>query len=559
VKFKTAVSILKFSLLVGGTAFSSELLAQTATDLNLTFGSRTYFSSGTALWNQAAQIIQPTLIVKDWNSGGGNQTSTIEVGDGSDGAFNSSTWSRFGTVDSVNKIIYFDNSAHSPLQATTFTLDAGWTLIPTKDQPLKIDVLGDATVNGVIECSGADGGSVTGIPGSAGAGGAGRCGGGSGGAGGAVRTGTGAGAWDGSSGTGPSTSISGGTGGSITNGTAGAGGGGGGAFGSATPTPALAAANGGNGTATAGALGARHLDPAFTEIAGGAGGGGGSGSSTQAGAGGGGGGGVIILHVAGNLTIGTNGFIRARGGNGGVTSSDGGEGGSGGGGSIQTWVGKGISLLSSNVSDNAIDASGGANSSGSASRGGDGWNGRTWTASDSTGSGFTTAGAGISPAADVSMTEGFSYSTSGSSQNVITTAIDTQSTLATFNSASFTSTKDADVTLEVAGSNDAFASDDTGWMSTANVADLNNKRYVRFRLSINNSDEVNPTTVSQVTINYTPGLRTDFDFTSAGCGRIDSGSSGSSSSRVWSALLLLLPLLTVINLRARQRQQSRMK
>ena len=539
----TATSFLKFSLLALGTVFPNQVFAQSATDLMINFNTRSFYSSGTALWNQAAQIVQPTVAVVNWNSGGGNQTTVIDVGDGSDGAFNSSTWSQFGSVDSTNKIIYFDNATHPVLKATTFTLDLGWTLIPTAAQPLKIEVLGDATVNGVIECSGGNGGST-------GAAGVGRCGGGNGGLGGAVRSGTGVGAWNGSPGVTPSVSISAGTGGAITNGVAGAGGGGGGAFGSNIPAPTLTAANGGNATATAGTTGTRHLDAAFTELAGAAGGGGGSGSSTQVGAGGGGGGGVILLHVAGNLTIGVSGGINARGGNGGLASGNGGEGGSGGGGSIQTWVGKSISILSSNVSANAIDASGGANTSGSGSHGGDGWNGRTWTSNDSTGSGFTTAGAGITPAADVTMTEGNSYYTSGTSQNVISTAIDTQSTLATFNSATFTSNRSADVTLEVAGSNDAFVADDTGWLANTSVASLNNKRYVRFRLSINNSNNVTPTTVSQIDVNYTPGLRTDFNFNSAGCGRISSGNSGSGMPP-WTGLLMLLPLCAVTLLRRR--------
>lgn len=544
---KAAVSLLKFSLLALGTAFSNQVFAQSAQDLSVNLNSRAFYSSGTALWNQVAGVIQPTIIVKDWsdlNAGGGNQTTTIDVGDGSDGEFTSSTWAQFGSVDSTNKIIHFDNSAHPILQATRFTLDDGWTLIPTAAAPLKIYVLGDANVGGIIDCNGDDGGSVTTTPGSAGLGGSGHCGGGNGGSGGAVFS-------SGNNGFSPSGLITSGTGGAITGGTAGAGGGGGGAFddgstpphNSTTPDPA---SNGGNGSATAGATGTPLADSSFVHLFGSAGGGGGSGSSTQAGAGGGGGGGVIILHVAGNLTIGINGALTARGGKGGTTSNNGGEGGAGGGGSIQTWAFGTFTLQGTNPTAYAIDASGGDVSSASTSNGGAGWPGRSWTVTNSTAGGYVYNAGLLETPASQSLNPSYSYATQSTSQNVITTAIDTQSTLATFHSAGFTSTNDADVTLEISGSNDAFVSDDTGWLPTSSFAELNNKRYVRFRLSINNSDEVTPTTVSQIVVNYTPGLRTDFDFKSAGCGKIGGGSGHLPPP--WSGFFIFLPLLAIAGL-----------
>lgn len=507
-----------------------------AAQLSESFDSKTNFSSSEGIWNFALGKITPTIILKDWNAGSGNQTNTINFGDGSDGEFKASTWSRFATVDTGTKRIYLPTN--KTYQFTHFNLDSTWTLIGTGSDPLVIYVLGNMTVAGKITCSGEDGTSSAGAGASAviGTGGNGRCGGGNGGNGASRYTG---GTNTGVSGSSPSGLISGGNAGSTNANTIGAGGGGGGAW-SDLNQPGQAATGGG----TPGAAPTFNNDTAWTNILGSAGGGGGSGSNSgtsEAGGGGGAGGGVIIIHVAGNMTLPVNGRIEALGGNGGSSPSTGGEGGGGGGGSIQIWVAGTLALEDAfNVKQiNAESGLGGQASGGG--NGGSGYAGRIWiSALDFP----TLSGATYSPVMRINSEGSVEYRT-GVNQETLTGPIDTLSTLANFSAASVSPTV-AGVTVLAAGSRDAFTNDDSGWVALSNISQLNNKRFLKFKITINNASATTPSTVDALTVEYVPGTQKEFEMQSSGCGLV--GSSSGPGSGMMALLLLFMPFVTLIRL-----------
>lgn len=516
-----------------GTAFASQV--------SETFSSRTYWDSGTALWNQARGLLTPALVIRNWNDGS-NRTSDFDIGDGRHGAFNSTTWSQIAdSVDTGTNTIYLNTDEE--FYFTTFDLPASWTLEGVGSKPLTIYVQGDMTVDGTIQCSGKAGGNSTGTMAGAlaGTGGEGRCGGYAGGSGGARYTGGSTG--DGHMGSSATVgTISAGAAGTTTGAGSGSGGGGGGAW-SSFNIPNTASTAGLSGTA--GARGSNDVDSDWTYVQGAAGGGGGSGSSTEAGAGGGAGGGVLIIHVGGNFTAGTTGLLLANGGDGGVSPSDGGGGGAGGGGSIQLWVAENLTL--NGPGNNQISAaSGNIGNTASGGDGGSGWAGRIWIGV--VGAKFSNPlGATNDPSTDL-ISEGTpEYVTSA--VMAISKPLDTLSTLPYFSSAAFSTTGTAtDIQLEVAGSNDAFASDDTGWVSDSNVALIDNKRYVRFRLTLTNSNASTPTTVDSVSIDFTKGEKKEFEFQASGCGWMQNQKP---SGMGMILILLALPLGLALVLKAK--------
>ena len=149
--------------------------------------------------------------------------------------------------------------------------------------------------------------------------------------------------------------------------------------------------------------------------------------------------------------------------------------------------------------------------------GGNGWGGRTWTVYPAIG-GFTSPNfASINPSSDLGSEGATEYSVG--IQTVLSNAYDTSSTLAEFTGASFMPLS-ANVTLEAAGSDDQFQADNTGWVQAVNVAQLNKKRFIRFRLSINNSSGTAPVIVQNVKFNYVAGEKSDFQMKANGCGVI---------------------------------------
>ena len=502
--------------------FSLSSLKTNAASVSESFNSRTHFASSTALWNQALGKITPTMVLRNWNTGGPNQNTDVDFGDGSHGDFNSTTWSKFGTVDTGSKIIYLNTDSFETFKFTNFTLDSTWRIIPVGSRALKIKVLGNMTVSGNILCNGDGGTSSTGTAPTAvaGTGGSARCGG--------FRGGNGAGSYVSGTNTGEaglsstaSVLVTGGQPGFITASTGGAGGGGGGAW------------------TYFGAPGANSSDKGWDFPLGSGGGGGGSGSANEAGGGGGGGGGVIIIHVAGNMNISAGAVIEARGGNGGSSPSTGGEGGGGGGGSIQIWVGDTLSLEDGfNVPQiNALAGLGGNASGGG--NGGDGWRGRNWISAKN----FPAlAGATFAPVQEID-NEGTMEFITATAQTVITKGIDTLSTVPTFTNAAF-SPASADVSVEVAGSRDSFQSDDSGWVSIGNIAQVSNKRFLRFKITINNSNAATPSVVDSVSADYNPGTVRDYDMQSSGCGLVaDVSNDPPPPSNYLMFLFLTLPFL----------------
>ncbi len=511
------------------------------------FTNRANYNSGTAIWNQATGWVTPTLVVKAWDDGSVH-TSNLDVGDGSLGDFNSLTWAHLAaSVDVLNKIIYLNTALHSIFKFRNFTLDAGWTLDSVGNAPLVLYVLGDMTVNGVITCSGHNGTSSIGSAGTAvaGVGGEGRCGGSRGGDGGAVYSG--AGSSSAQNGSSPAIAITGGQGGTISGAGNGSGGGGGGSWGNGGAFIGTAGTTGTIGSG--GAAGTQVSNPNWTQYFGGAGGGGGSGSSLQAGGGGSGGGGILVVHVGRSLSIGVSGQMSADGGSGGSSPSSGGGGGAGGAGSVQTWVGQDLTLLG--AAANTISArTGSAGSPASGGSGGLGWGGRTWTSTPLTNGFFNASGASIDPTSQLTYEGDVEFSVA--SQFVISQSFDTESTLAHFISAAILPAS-ANVSVEFSGSNDSFISDNSGWVSSSQISSLDHKRYLRFRLSLNNLSGTAPEKVHSMTVNFESDEKKNFVFKNSGCGLIQPSQSTSQSTSqqlgpsafsatLFAFFLLLLPL-----------------
>ncbi|MGE0527573.1 MAG: hypothetical protein AB7P49_10955 [Bdellovibrionales bacterium] len=482
------------------------------------FSTRDRLESATAIWNQALGAIHPTLQVMNFMVG--FTPRALDVGDGSDGAFEPSSYGTFSqNGDLSGNVIRLDLTEFPELKVTRFELAAGWRLEPIGNAPLVIRSLSDVLIRGEIWCQGHDGEDASG--GTAGSGGEGRCGGARGGDGGEVgQSGT-----DGADSTAP---VTGGQGGNFTGGAA-VGGGGGGSW-NTTSGPG----NGANATGAGGSAGTSDDGSEFLTIAGGAGGAGGSGTGAAAGAGGGGGGGTVIVHAVrdfdlGEAPVSATGFIYVYGGVGGSSNTTGGPGGGGGGGSVQVFVGRTINIYN-NDGGGASRADGGtAGTNAVPASGGLGGLGRSWFSSvNYNGIGFYT------PAED-NITPG-NVEFSASTQNVVLKGIDLASTRPTLLAIAPTPAS-ADFTTEFAGSSDGFVSDDTGW--TSDLGAIQNKRYVKLRLSITTSNVNTPTMLEAVSVNYTPFERDHFNFKAAGCGRVfhpdDNPSAG-----FWLALFLLL-------------------
>lgn len=484
-------------------------------------------ASTTAVWNTALGVVHPTLKINGYQAiAGPIVSSDLSVGDGSDGSFNVSTYANFGTV--VGNTITINTLDHPVLEFTNFQLDSGYTLTAING-PLVIYSLSTVVINGTINCSGGNGSPAVGDTG--GVGGIGRCGGQNGGRGGDDQA-------SGSGGLPLAGIVSGGGGGSYVGAALGAGGGGGGSY-SGNPgvvgdNSAAPATNTG-GTAGNGLTGA---NPDFTILNGSPGGGGGSGSDTEGGGGGGAGGGTVIIHAVGNVTVANTGFILAVGGNGGGANGGGGGGG-GAGGSVKIFTAGNLHLdVGTDVDVNA--GLGAVPAIGNAGNGGDGTFGRTW-------SNYSTfSGAGSESHASSLLSLGvIEYTTA--SRVAVSKIYDTSSTLAQFQSISATPAS-PDIVLEISGSNDSFVADDTGWLAPAAIASINKKRYVKFRMTLTNSNAAVPTQLDEVQINYTPGIKEDFQFKS-GCGLVKAVPPPSSTSGGMIFLLCLLPFIVSLHLK----------
>lgn len=492
------------------------------------FTSRSHLDFATAVWNQALGKVHPTLQVASYN--GAAAAIDFSVGDGSDGAFDVSTYASFSQGGDVSgNIIRLDTSAHPLLQVTHFYLAPGWSIQPVGNNQIIIESLSYVDIQGEIWCQGYDGGDASGS--SAGSGGQGRCGGTAGGAGGPVASGGSVGST-----VSVSPAVTGGKGGSFS-GTA-VGGGGGGSW-----NTTISAGNGPNSSGANGQGGSSYSDPSFQNLNGASGGGGGSGDATDAGGGGGGGGGLVMIFAVGDVSIGTSpssstGFIYVNGGKGGNGSGSAAPGGGGGGGSVRIAAGGTIHIYNTNGSG-AVQALGGAaGTNGASVTGAVGAGGRAWlsaNAYDYVGSYNPTEQSPISPG-QVQYTSTMEY--------VDTVSFDLGDNTAEILSMAVLPSS-SDFTILVGGSDDNFVSDDTGF--TTSVATVSHKRYIRMEIQIQSTTptSISSGQVSQAQVSYTGGLSliTDFKFQAAGCGRVDNVATPKTNL----LLLLLTPILVLLH------------
>lgn len=489
---------LLLALFISTSAFGAEL--------SETFSTRNSFVTGDAVWNQALGKIHPSLQVMNYGTGTGK---AFDVGDGSHGDFDVATYANFSVGGDVSgNIIRLDLATYPILKVTKFHLAPGWRIEPVGDQPVVIYSLTTVSIEGEIHCEGEDGTNSTGV--TAGVGGQGRCGGADGGNGGAAGA-------NGANGADINGSVTGGGGGHFTGGAAVGGGGGGGWNTTSAPGNAVggSVANGGMG-------GTPAFEPEFVNQLGGAGGGGGSGTPAVPGAGGGGGGGVVIIHAVGDVDIGTSpasvtGFIFANGGKGGTSSTTGGPGGGGGGGGVKVFTGGSLNIWNTDAAgaSQAEAGAGGTNSLAVAAA--NGGTGRSWMTSVT----FTLVGY-YTPAEQAPLQVG-NVEFSNAFQTVETAAVDLMATKVSIDSL-VTSPVSGDFTFKAAGSDDNFATDDTGW--TSNTSLLANKRYVKFQLTIHTSNVNSPTMIDSATLTYTALQREDFKLEAAGCGHVSRGGGG---------------------------------
>lgn len=498
-------------------------LSANARVINESFTSTANKDSSTLVWNTELGRLHPSPLVYDYGATGTSHT-TFSVSDGSDGAFEPSTYAQFGTV--VGNHITVDANQFPVLKVTRFHLDASHTL-SSINGPLVIHSLSTVIIDGVITCNGNNGSSAAG--GSGGSGGTGRCGGFSGGAGGAA----GASGNDGLPTTG---TITGGLGGLFSGAVSGAGGGGGGSYYDSSNQGEA----GYNGTITnlGGANGACTNDDEFINFNGSGGGGGGTGSGSEGGGGGGAGGGTVVIHAVSSVVVTAGGSILATGGDGGSGISGGGGGG-GAGGNIRILTPATLDVQAGGT----ISASHGlgANSTSQVApngKGGFGAPGRTWL-------GVGTLINNGSITNNVITSDGLAGFVSGTVQTATSRSFDTGSNLVSYQSIAADSAS-SDITIQVSGSDDNFVTDDSGWINAAAISGISKKRYIKFRLSLNNSDALNPTFVDDVNITYDPGIQENFSFKSSGCGLVKNMPP---DSLPWVVSLLLAPLLLAWQLR----------
>lgn len=498
-----------------------------------TFTSTTQKASSTLVWNFELGYLHPELQIIGYRNSSqpvASQT-TFSVSDGSHGSFEPSTYSRFGTV--VGNHITVDANQFPVLKVTRFYLDSTHTL-SSVNGPLIIHSLSTVDIDGTIQCFGENGSPAVGTTG--GAGGIGRCAGFAGGQGGnATASGT-----NGSSLSGTSIGGSGG----VYNSTSPQSGGGGGGGAGYVSNPGTAGANPVSGTNTGGAGGTPKsgLDHGFEILVGSGGGGGGSGSNTEGGGGGGGGGGTVIIRAVGAVTISTTGAILAYGGNGGSANSGGGGGG-GSGGNISIFTPTTYHCALPNI----VIVSGGSGAIpiiAGAGDGGAGSFGRTWDVGIFSGAVGETHGSSLA----VDGTVGF---VSGTAQTAISKSFDTQSTLVTYQSITANPTNSS-ISFEVAASNDDFTNDDSGWINANLITTLVKKRYIKYRIIVNNSNATTPTLVDDVFINYEIGIKEDFSFKSSGCGIVKNSSPQNFQWLV--TLFLFFPMILAWRLRTKTAQ-----
>lgn len=500
-------------------------------------------ASSTAVVNSASSTVHPPLQVQDWDDDFAvpANTNTFAVGDGRHGSFNMSTMLTYHDgAYAGDGIIRINTDTWPDLQFTDFTLPTGYQIVPTGSRPLVIRSLSTVTVAGRIDCAGGTGGAIGSalIP----AGGTSRCGGSMGGDGGTALLNATAGSQSASN-----PSVAGG--GAATSQGDGDGGGGGAGMDQSAPGP-TSGINGGITAGGGGAFGNGGNDSAFATEGGGAGGGGGAaftdvsdpaGAST--GAGGGAGGGSIYIYSVGNQLI--AGTITADGGNGGggTAPAKGGGGGGGAGGSILMYSAGTITI---NGFVTAVGGQGGVSPGGD---GGVGGVGRTWVV-DENSTPTLAAFNSLEPLSIIPTWGQVNFQTG--TFTVVTKTIDLDNSRPLFQSASVdaTSSGASTVSVEIASADSPFAVGDAAWASASSLANTRIKRYVRLRLTLDNQVAATPIRATSVTISYTPGEQTEFDFSSCQSGTV-AAPPPSGPTRGFLIALFSIPIALALLLRER--------
>ncbi|MCC6276820.1 MAG: hypothetical protein IT289_02765 [Oligoflexia bacterium] len=481
-----------------------------------TFDSTYYWDTGasTGVWNAGLGYVHPQPVV-DYTTGNAtdNEDALFDVGDGRHGDFSVSSASQVATVSGTT--ITVNTNVYYPLQFRTFNLPAGYTLTGSGSNPLWIKVQGAVVVGGTISCDGGDGQASSADLSTPASGGTGKCGGSNGGQG----------STGGNSAVGSSDAVTGAAGGGAGGDHAATPRGGGGGGGNNTSSAGTAGTGAGAGGA-GGANGANDFRfTNFGAMAGGSGGGGGGAlTGTVRGGGGGAGGGVIRISAGGDVTI--TGTVAARGGNGGSGAGAAGGGGGAGGG---IWIETPGSILGGG----SLPATPGTGGAGLGS-GGNGGQGRTWLA----------AGGTISVVENPSV-NGAAGETHYSNVAYIIQSkpYDTRSSSPTFLSLSADTTTPgtSTVTIQVAGSNDGFILDDTGFISSGSISALNGKRFIRIRMTIDHNPAGGfvatpipaPVKVNSISLSF-DGYRQGMFELGTACGRF-----GSAQDAVLFAVLLM--------------------
>jgi len=506
--------------------FFSALHAET---ISVSLGDPAFVESSTAVINPKLNLAHPPLQVQDWDGGSGPSSTPLQFGSGIHGPFNASTYLNFHDgVYNNDGVIKINTDLFPVLDVTEFHLESGWVIRPTGSNPLVIRCLSNVEVHGIIDCSGDDGEDLSDDLNATPSGGLGRCGGSHGGRGGSLT-----GAPD--PGEAPSTNL-GAAGGAGTS--EGSGGGGGGGMGPYAPP-----ANPGLDLSfrPAGIAGVQGTDKVFDEIGGGAGGGGGQmynnavdpATLHATGGGGGAGGGSIYIHAVKDITI--TGQILANGGKGGGSASarKGGSGGGGAGGSVQIFAGGELN------STGLIEALGGNGGTSGGGMGGKGGAGRTW-ATDARGMfPFDLEPIPIIDVGKVSHQTGL-FEIVSKLINIGSDAPDIKSV--TLDAAV---SGGSSVDLEVAFGDTPFDAASVAWQPAASLSLNGGKRYLRFRVRINNQSATQPVVVRSVKVEY--GMKEYRQFEFASC-QAATTTTGGGSAWIW-LLSSLAPLLLWVRLR----------
>ncbi len=486
------------------------------------FGSS--ISNSTFIYNRVENNLHPPLKVFNYDNGAGLEEFNVDIGDGTHGVFDVTTYAQFSVNNDITgQIIVIDTDVYPELKFTNFILSAGWSIQPVGSNPLIIRSQSGVEIFGIIDCSGERGGDsnpsdlVETIAGQ------GRCSGRSGGNGGTQ-------AQDGQAGVNSAGIVTGGGGATGID----SGGGGGGAF-NGSGLPALP----GNG-ATAGAAGVIDgTDLDFTNLFGASGGGGGSrGSDNTSGAAGGAGGGVVLIIAKGDVTIYATGSVLSSGGDGGdqLALSDGGGGGAGGGGSIAVFSAGNVTVAG-NIS--AVAGIGG--SGGTGAEGGNSAEGRTWV----TDFDQVFVPVNINPGT-LLIDRGFIKYQTGNFV-VAFNSIDTLTTGPTYLSHTInrTTPPGSSDLLEFVFDTEPNIDPSASWANANTFINIKQKRYLYSQVTVTSTDVSLPVILNSVSVVYDPNQGTDFDLVSA-CGVTTSSGGGSSG------LLLLLPIFCLMVFRVYQ-------